>query len=132
MITAGFAPSRRDESLSWRGSWRYPAPTTRRIRCRNAVLKRFRASQLTHHWTMGPQQQRSGVSWDRPFEGDDEEGRSIHFYPDTGELDLRFWHETLAGHADWDVWNDVLTTSDDELERRLRVLGAAITADSST
>lgn len=56
--------------------------------------------------------------------GDEE--KWLTFYPDSGELDVISWRDTLEGHADWDVWHDRLVSDDKELERRLVALGSAL------
>jgi len=64
------------------------------------------------------------------YEGYDEEGvddeRWVRYHPERRELDLTDWREELEGHADWDLWADSDVPTDEELERRVRLLGVAI------
>ena len=60
------------------------------------------------------------------YEGSVDDEQWIQYYPESRELDLSLWRDTLDGHADWDVWHDLVVQDEAELERRLEVLGAAI------
>jgi hypothetical protein len=64
------------------------------------------------------------------YEGFDEDGEDdekwLDYFPGTEELDLVCWREELDGRADWDVWNDRAVPNTEELERRLRVVRAAM------
>ena len=60
------------------------------------------------------------------YEGGVDDEHWLSYYPETRELNLASWRETLDGHADWDVWHERVVQDEAELERRLVVLGAAI------
>jgi hypothetical protein len=64
------------------------------------------------------------------YEGVDGDGQDdekwIDYFPETLELDLVCWSAELRAHADWDVWKTRAVPTAAELERRLRVVGAAM------
>jgi hypothetical protein len=50
----------------------------------------------------------------------------ISYYPSPGRLELSSWTELLTGHADWDADDDGASSSDAELQRRIRLCGEAV------
>lgn len=85
-------------------------------------LRKTRVSTLLRKRSREPKVRELAVGYE--LSTSDEE-KWIRYYPDTGELDLIAWRDTLEGHADWDVWFDTLVPNEEELERRLLVLSTA-------
>lgn len=86
-------------------------------------LRRMRVSTLRRKRSSEPKVRELAVGYE--LSTSDEE-QWIRYYPETGKLDLIAWRDTLAGHADWDVWFDTLVPEEEELERRLLVLSTAL------
>jgi hypothetical protein len=50
----------------------------------------------------------------------------ISYCPASGALDLSSWWRILTGYADWDAFDDGISSSDAELVRRIAVCGQAV------
>ncbi|CAN5307946.1 hypothetical protein BH09ACT12_BH09ACT12_34730 [soil metagenome] len=99
------------------------SPTSGLLSSGHAWPRRSRFSSWLRKHRGEPKVAALEVGYEGSFDGDEQ---WIRYYPETCELDLGDWRDTLDGHADWDVWHDRLVQDKAELERRLMVLGAAI------
>ncbi|MBC7631032.1 hypothetical protein [Aeromicrobium sp.] len=103
------------------------SPTSELLSSGHAGPRRSRVSSWLQKHRGAPKVAALEVGYEGSSNGDED---WILYYPETRELDLTSWRDTLDGHADWDVWHDRLVQDKAELERRLVVLSAAIRGQS--
>lgn len=96
---------------------------------RRSWLGSSRSSGRWRHpssWARGTKERALRVGYEGSNENGDDDEKWVSYFPDTGELDVKDWSDELLPLADWDVWTEQAVPSPEDLERRLRVLGAAI------
>jgi hypothetical protein len=81
---------------------------------------------LLHRRPKGPKERVLSVGYEGSDDDGEDDERWLEYFPATDELDLGSWSTELAGVADWDVRSDRAVVTTEELERRLRVVAAAM------